>query len=184
MLIDEYLPTYDVVERHQIDINVPVGTVYAAVRALDLNDSPVIRWLFTLRELPALLFSRQKRAERRALTLDRLMEVGFILLGERPQHELLLGAVGRFWTPSGDLQHLAIEGFRNFERPGYAKVAWNFSVSERTDDVTRLATETRAYCLDGGTRRWFRLYWLLIGPFSALTRKEMLRVIKRKAERL
>ena len=183
MLIDEFLPTYHAVERHQIDIHAPVGTAYAAVRALDLNDSPIIRWLFALRELPALLFSRHKRAERRDLTLDGLMKDGFILLGERPQQELLLGAVGRFWTPSGDPQRLDIEGFRSFERPGYAKVAWNFSVSEHADDITRLATETRTYCLDAGSRRRFRVYWLFIGPFSGLIRKEILRTIKRKAEK-
>ena len=56
MLIDEILPVYDVVERHQIDINAPAERVYTAVRTIDLSDSRVIRWLLLLRGLPALLF--------------------------------------------------------------------------------------------------------------------------------
>ena len=185
MLIDEFLPVYDVVERHQIDINAPVERVYPAVRTFDLSDSRVIRWLFLLRGLPNLLRSRNRRIERPNLTLDGLLKAWFILLGERPQQELLLGTVGRFWKPIGDSpQRLDVEGFRNFERPGYAKAAWSFWLSHPADGITRLAAETRVYCLDSASRRRFRLYWLFVGPFSGLTRKILLRGIKRKAERL
>ena len=48
--------------------------------------------------------------------------------------------------------------------------------------VTLLATETRVLCLDTASRRRFRLYWTLIGPFSGLIRKDILRSIKRQAE--
>ena len=57
MLIDEFLPVYDVVERHQIAVNAPTERVYAAVRTFDLSDSRVIRWLFLLRGLPTLLLA-------------------------------------------------------------------------------------------------------------------------------
>jgi len=181
MLIDEFLPVYDAVERHQIDISAPVEPVYDTVRSLDLSDSTVIRWLFWLRGLPALRLSRDQPKKRLGLTLDGLLKSGFILLGERPPQELLLGLVGRFWTSSGDIQRLDVAGFRNFEIPGYAKAAWNFSLSERADGLARLATETRVRCLDDASRRRFRLYWLLIRPFSGLTRRELLRAVKRNA---
>ena len=156
-LIDEFLPVYDVVERHQIDIHAPVEPTYAAVRALDMGTSTRIRWLFILRGLPALLRSRDRREElRRSLTLDGLLESGFILLGERPHQELLLGIVGRPWTPSGDTQRVDVEGFRNFETPGYAKVAWSFFISQRSDGSTQLVTETRVRCFDDASRRRFR----------------------------
>ena len=172
------------VERHQIDIHATVKRVYAAVRTLDLNESTIIRWLFLLRTLPNRLVSRDKGKEFRGLTLDDLLKAGFVLLGERPDQELLLGTVGRFWKPSGDPQPVDVAGFRNFERRGYAKAAWGFHLSQRAEGITYLATETRVYCLNDASRRWFRLYWLFIGPFSGLIRKEMLRAIKRKAESL
>ena len=183
MMIDEFLPVYDVVERHQISINAPVERVYTAVRTFDLSDLRVIRWLFLLRGLPALLFPHDEPKERPSLTLDGLLKAGFILLGERPQQELLLGTVGHFWKLAGNSPlHLDVVGFRNFERPGYAKAVWSFSLSHPADDITRLATETRVYCLDSASRRRFRLYWLFVGPFSGLTRKILLRGIKHKAE--
>ena len=174
MLIDEFLPTYDIAERHHVNMSVPVGEVYPAVRALDFRDSRITRWLFRVRGLPV----------PSSLTLDGLLSIGFILLGERPQQELLLGVVGRFWTLTGGIRRLDVAGFRDFRRQGFAKAAWNFSLFERGDGMTQLVTETRVHCLDDESRRRFRLYWLLIGPLSAFIRKEVLRGIKRKAERL
>jgi hypothetical protein len=48
MLIDEFMSDYDVVERHEINISASAGQVYAAVRALDLSGSAIIRSLFWL----------------------------------------------------------------------------------------------------------------------------------------
>jgi hypothetical protein len=39
-------------------------------------------------------------------------------------------------------------------------------------------------CTDEGSRRAFRRYWLLVGPFSALIRRLWLREVRRAAERL
>ena len=154
MLIDEFLPAYDVVESHQINIHAPMESVYAAVRTLDLSESRIIRWLFVLRGLAELRRSRDKRRERPPLTLDGLLKQGFILLGERPQQELLLGTVGRFWRPLPEAPlPLDVAGFRNFDRPGYAKAVWNFSLSQQADGVTRLVTKTRVHCLDNTSRQ-------------------------------
>ena len=101
--------------------------------------------------------------------------------GERPGEELLLGVVGRFWRPTGDLVHLTADEVRAFDRPGYAVGAWDFTLAEEGDAV-RLATETRVRCTDEASRRSFRRYWTVVGPFSALIRREMLRSIRRAAE--
>ena len=188
MIIDESLPVYDVVERHRTEVRAPVERVYDAVRRLDLGGgSATVRSLLWLRGLAARLRPSSDRGAgegRLSLTLDALLEGGgFVLLGERPNRELVLGLVGRFWTASGDLQRVDVSGFRDFGRPGYAKAAWNFCVEEGRDEgTTWLTTETRVLCLDEASRRRFRLYWTLIGPFSGLIRKDMLRCMKRQAE--
>jgi hypothetical protein len=46
-----------------------------------------------------------------------------------------------------------------------------------------VSTETRVLCTDERSRRAFRRYWTLVRPFSGLTRIEMLRAIRREAER-
>ena len=48
--------------------------------------------------------------------------------------------------------------------------------------ATRLATETRVHAADSAARRRFRLYWLVVGPFSALIRRRWLAAARRTAE--
>ncbi len=171
MEIDRFAPKYDVAERHHTDIRAPAERVYAAVRSLELGRSPIIRALFRLRRMPE-----------KCLTLDGLLKSGFIFLAEVPDREVVLGLVGRFWKPSGELQALDAEGFRAFDESGYAKAVWNFSLEPLAAGMTRLTTETRVICLDPTSRRAFRLYWLFVRPFSGLVRREVLRVVKRSAE--
>jgi hypothetical protein len=182
MLIDDFLTACDVYERHLIDIHASAAEVYAAVRNLDLKDSVLIRWLFRLRGFPANLFSRRQSPAGLGLTLNELLENGFILLSETPPRELVLGLVGKFWTSSGCLQHLSAAEFQSFAAPGFAKAAWNFSLAPQANGMTRLCTETRVLCLDQSSRRRFRFYWRFIRPFSGLIRVEALRAIKRKTE--
>ena len=118
MLIDDFLPQYDFAEHHDISINAPAESVYAAIHTLDFSGSPVIRGLFRLRGLPAA-----------SLKKSGLLHMGFIPLGETPPHEVLLGLVGQFWTVSGQLLRLDSADFRAFNQPGYAKTVWNFAIT-------------------------------------------------------
>jgi hypothetical protein len=177
MLIDDFLPTYDVRERHRIKVYAPIEKVYAAVRQLDLSRARLSMLLFRLRGIPAGITAPS------CFNLDDFLKMRFILLGEKPGEELLLGLAGRFWKPSGELRCLDVEGFRSFNEQGYAKAAWNFSLSEQPNSSILLETETRVYCLDDASRIRFRLYWLLVGAFSGLIRREILQAVKRSAER-
>lgn len=66
--------------------------------------------------------------------------------------------------------------------PGTAKAAWNFAVHPGTGGRSVLTTETRVLCADPATRRRFRTYWAVVGPFSGLIRREMLAAIRDTAE--
>jgi hypothetical protein len=181
MIIDEFLGKYDVAAKYQVNIQAPGEFVYKAVRDLDLSGSRIVRLLFRLRELPALFDPKGKR-EGLGLTLDDLIKSGFILLGENPPHEIVLGVVGRFWTPSGCIQRLDVDGFRAFCEEDFAKAVWNFSLTAHESALTTLTTETRVLCLGQGSRKRFRLYWTIVGPFSGVIRKEALETVRLKAE--
>ncbi len=173
MLIDRLLPDYDLCMRHQVAVRARPGAVYRTVREVDLARSRAIRWLFALRGLPSV-----------TITLASLTEAGFVELGEVPGAELVLGIVGRFWTPSGHLRRLDADAFRAFDTPGYAKAVWNFSVAGDPSGRTWLSTETRVHCLDAASRRRFRLYWAVVGPFSGWVRREAVRLMRERAEAL
>lgn len=171
MLIDQFLPTYDINARYQIEINAPLERVYEAARHLDMSDSWMVRWLYRLRGLP-----------KRALTLDGMVKWGFVLLADQPSQEIVFGLVGRYWARSGQIHPVTADTFVDFDQPGYAKTVGNIGLVPQEDGLVRVTTETRVYCPDQASRRSFRLYWALIGPFSGLIRKEWLRLIKQKAE--
>jgi hypothetical protein len=178
VLIDDFLPNSDVRERHRIKVNAPVDKVYAAVRRLDISRAKLSMLLFRLRGIPAGISAPS------CFSLEDFLKMRFILLGERLDEELLLGLVGRFWTPSGELLRLDPGAFRGFDEPGYAKAAWHFTLTKQSGGTVLLETETRVYCLDEVSRRRFRLYWLLVGAFSGLIRRDILKVIKQSAEGL
>ena len=170
MLIDDFLPEYDFNEVHDIDIGADLERVYSAVNEVDFSESFIVRWLLRLRGMSS-----------ENVTIGNLRSFRFETLGEMVNRELLIGLAGRFWTPWGDLQKVDAENFRKFDKKGFAKAVWNFSLVP-TGGGTKLTTETRIKCLDGGSRTSFGRYWTFIGPFSGLIRMEMLRLIKRRAE--
>jgi hypothetical protein len=170
MLIDEFLPDFDFVEKHQTRVQGSTADILRAVNQVDFGDSWLISRLFWLRGLPT-----------QEITLRRMRESRFEVLAESPNRELLLGIVGKFWKPSGELRKIDGETFKEFHESGFAKAAWNFAVEE-SDGKATLSTETRIKCLDADCRRSFGWYWMFIRPFSGLIRMEMLKTIKRRAE--
>jgi hypothetical protein len=173
-LADQYMPIYDVVMRHRRAVPVTPAAAWSALQRADLGDSPVTRVLLTLRGL-------RRPGTRRRLTLAALPGAGFVPLGERVGREVAFGLVGRFWTPSGGRIAVTPEEFPDFSRPGYAKVVWTFGVENDRAGATRLVTETRIACIDAASRRRFRLYWLVVRPFSGLIRRAMLGAVAREA---
>ena len=181
MLIDEFMPSFDVAERHGIVVRAPAERAYAAIRSVDLSRSLLIRSLFALRGFPVMFAGR--REARRRLTLDDFLRSGFVVLAEEPGAEIVLGLIGRFWRPTGGLLLFAPEEFTGFRRPGYAKAVWNFRVEPVGEGRVRVATQTRVQTTDQDSCRSFLRYWRVIGPFSGLVRREMLRLVRSVAER-
>jgi len=185
VLIDDYLPSFDVVERHRTKVLAPPSRVFTALRTTDFSSSRVTGVLLALRALPAALargLGSRAPVRRRSARLDDFCDHGFAILDETPNEELLIGVVGRFWTPTGELVPTDARRFREPLAKGLAQGAWNFSIVPDGAGCV-LRTETRVRCADAATRRRFRLYWFFIGAFSGLIRIEMLRAIRRTAER-
>jgi hypothetical protein len=170
MLIDNFMPKYDFVETHDIRIRANAETVYQALWKFDACESWITRWLFFLRGLPS-----------DKMTLNDLKRFRFEILDQIINRELVIGLAGRFWSINGSLQEVNAGNFRQFDKKGFAKAAWNFSIDE-SENETRLTTETRIQCLDEESRKSFGFYWTFIQPFSGLIRNEMLKSVKKKAE--
>jgi hypothetical protein len=50
-LLDRFMPSYDVAERHHVRIAAPSGLTFAAAREVDLQGSPLVRDIIKAREV-------------------------------------------------------------------------------------------------------------------------------------
>jgi hypothetical protein len=178
MLIDSFAPNPDAVEKHSIAIDAPSEVVRDALRTADLGGSLIIKALLGLRALPELLMHGGRASRRtRKITLQTVIDSGFGVLAEAPD-EIVLGVTGRFWRLTGNLSPFNREDFDHPVPPGLARGVWNFSTRDDTHGRTILSTETRVVCGDDASRRKFRVYWVLVRPFSGLIRRIMLRSVR------
>lgn len=187
MLIDDYLPRYDVTEVQQVRVHAPPEVTYPAIHETDLRD-PMIDALFAIRELPTRLV-RRLRGEAPpppppAFTFDDLAtsEMGWILLAEEPGVEFVMASVGRFWRRDYGWHPVAPDRFVGFDEPGYAKLAVSFYV-EQTDGGSLLRYEARTATTDDIARKRFRRYWRVIHPGVAIVMRRALTRIRAEAER-
>lgn len=168
--LDRVLPDFQFVERHHAVIEADPATVFAATEAVDLSDSLVARILMAIWRVPARLFLRN--------VSSRPMSVrDFIPLVRIPPELLIRGLVAgvgrRSWTP---------EQFTSHSGPGF-KLVWGYRVRQVGDEACRIETETRVFCGDVSTKRWFSIYWIIIRPWSGLIRRDLLRIIRLRAEK-
>ncbi|HEY3403555.1 MAG TPA: hypothetical protein VGK59_09225 [Ohtaekwangia sp.] len=170
MLHDKYLPVFHFSEGHSVVIQASPKKIFSLVDNMDFRRSWIIRILFALRGIPASMTS-----------LNGLAKGKFITLEVIPDQEIIIGLIGRFWKPTGDLQYFDPKEFTKLNQEGFAKACWNFYLTPEGRGI-RLATETRIFCADENSRKKFSRYWFVIRPFSGIIRKEMLKAIKRQAE--
>jgi hypothetical protein len=171
-LIDDWLPEFDVGERH--DVAVPLEPDRALALALALPAAPD-------RTVWALISARGMVA--RDQTIEGFFAAHRFVVLDRSPTEWVAGAVGAVWRPRGGLVRLDdAEAWRAAAVPGTIKGAVDFR-AEPIPGGSRLTTETRVKAVDDRARRAFRLYWLAVGPFSALIRRRWLAAVMASAKR-
>ena len=113
MLLDDFLPVYDVSDSVAVVVHADVGATWRALMTVDLIEvgrrRPLVGVLGALRALPDiathLLHGESPPAAPAHLRLRDLPELpassgGWVLLGERFEQEIALGLVGKFWRPN------------------------------------------------------------------------------------
>lgn len=188
MLIDKYLPRFDVAEVHELEVDAPPDVTYAAIREADLRD-PLIAALFAIRELPNRIARRVRGApslpEPKSFTFRDVTtpNMGWVLLAEEPGVEFVAGSVGRFWKWDYGWRPVAAEEFFAFEEPDYAKIAISLSVRAMAMGRSVLRYEARTGTTDEVARMRFRRYWRIVRPGVGIVMRRALDRIQAEAER-
>ena len=180
-LLDRFMPAYDVVERHHIRVAAPAALTFAVAGEAGLQDSPLVRTIIKAREV-ILGGVPDNRPHLRGL-LAEVRALGWGVLAEVPEREIVIGAVTRPWEANVTFRALPPDQFAAFSEPGYVKIAWTLRAEPigTTDSIFR--TETRAVATDATARASFRRYWSFFSPGIIVIRRAMLGPLKREAER-
>jgi hypothetical protein len=181
MLLDRFMPRYDVVERHHIDVAAPAGVTFSASMALSLDDSRLIRAIFRARQL--LLRAKPGEKTARRSLVETTKGLGWMVLADVPGREIVMGAVTRPWQADVVFRGIPPEEFAAFDEPDYVKIVWTLRADPVGADRSIARTETRAIATDAEARRKFRAYWFRFSPGIVLIRAIAQRLVKKDAER-
>jgi hypothetical protein len=197
MLLDEFLPVYDVSDAVARVVDADVTTTWDALMSVDLIDvgrqKPMVGMLGALRILPDVMshviHGERPAAARQQLRLRDMAEIplgegGWVVLGERAAEEIAFGLIGKFWRPVIEFAAVrSADEFRRFSTPGFAKTIYSLSVTRIDDHHTLLAGAMRTATTDEHAQRWFRRYWTLgIGSGAHVLVNGLLEVTRDMAE--
>ena len=110
---------------------------------------------------------------------------GWLPLGEVAEHEIAIGAVGRFWQPAiewYDVSAMTPERFAAFDEPGWGRIAASLSLRPYGTRRTLLSYEARTALGDPGSARRFARYWLFVRPFARHIMRAALATVAADAE--
>lgn len=180
-LLDRFMPTYEIVERHHVRVAAPAELTLAAAAESDLQASTIVRTIFKAREL--VLGADPASTQRPRGLLAEVKSLGWSVLAEVPGREIVVGAVTQPWLPNVVFQGLPADAFKAFSEPSYVKIAWTLRADPVTPTESIYRTETRAVTTDAVSRSKFRWYWARFSPGIVVIRRAMLSVVRQEAER-
>ena len=180
-LLDTFMPEYDIVERHRIQVRASATVTFRAAAEIDVEASPIIRAIFRTRELVMRAHPTRPRAPQGLLSAMRT--IGWGVLAEIPGREIVMGAVTQPWKADVVFRPLPPAEFAAFAEPGFVKIVWTLRADPVDESTSIFRTETRAIPTDSLSRARFRRYWSFVSPGIVAIRWLLLRPVKRHAER-
>jgi hypothetical protein len=195
LLLDRYLPLFDVTLREHLVVEADVPTAWRALVELDLMQvhTPLSDAAMRARALPAAIGEALGRRPPPpppppVLTLrgdaGGLALPGWLPLGELEFQEIAFGAVGRFWQPDiewYDVGDLDPDGFAAFGQPGWGRIAASLSLRPYGAHRSLVSYEARTATADEASARRFGRYWALVRPFVGHIMRATLEQVGRDA---
>jgi hypothetical protein len=178
--LDRVLPQFAHREVHAVDVAASPELVWAALHEVTARELPLTRVLTLLRGLGARGAGRP--------VLQAFTARGFAIVLDEAPRALAAAGAGQPWKLRGsETVGLADPAeVTAFTRPGFVLMGLSFALEPLGGSGggrTRLTTETRVQPTDTGAARRFRPYWWAIRAGSGLIRHDLLRAVRRRAEK-
>jgi hypothetical protein len=180
-LLDQFMPHYEVAERCRVRVRATAGVTFTVACEQDLMALPLVRAVFKAREIVLGSEPDPVRRPRGLLALTR--SLGWGVLAEVPDREIVMGAVTQPWQANVVFRALPPDQFAAFDEPDHVKIVWTLRADPVGRDQSVFRTETRAVATDAAARAKFRWYWSKFSPGIAMIRWLSLGPVRREAER-
>ena len=182
--IDDWMPHWQVDERHTLKVAAPPDKVFSAIHGVRADEIFLFRTLIAIRRCgqsggPENIMNAPEEKP----LLDVATQTTFVLLEEEVPRELVVGTVIAAPRGARGAGRLTPDLFRKTLPPGVVLATMNFVVLPDADGGSTVATETRIYANSPSALREFGIYWRLIHPGSDIIRRMWLRAIKQRAEK-
>lgn len=180
--LDDWMPRWQVGERHTLHVAAAPDKVFAAIHAVRADEILLFRTLIAIRRCGQTGPESIMNAPEEKPLIDVATETTFVLLEKEVPRELVMGTViaaPRDVRASG---RLTPDLFRKTLRPGVVLATMNFAVLPDNHGGSTLSTETRIYANSPPALRQFAVYWRIIHPGSDIIRRMWLRAIRQRAE--
>jgi len=181
--LDEWMPRWQVGEKHAIEIAASPDKVFAAIHAVRADEIFLFRTLIAIRRCGTTGQESILNPPEEQPLLDVATRTSFILLTDDAPREIVVGTVIAAPREARATGKLEPDLFRKNLRPGVALAAMNFLVAPNDRAGSTVTTETRIYANTPAVLRRFGVYWRIIHPGSDLIRRMWLRAIAQRAER-
>jgi hypothetical protein len=172
--IQAFLPHPRHTEVRRIFVNASPEEAWQVARHFNMAEIPWIKLLFDVRTLPD-RFSGNHPREKTQLGVDDIThgDTGFIVLCEEPGRSVVVGSIGQFWHLKIPFERVIPEGFKDFNRPGFGKVAWSIEVQQYGAGST-IALELRTTATDEESWKKLSRYYGVIGKGSRMIRSSVM----------
>ena len=180
--LDDWMPRWQIRERHIIAVAAPPEKVFAAIHAVRADDIFLFRTLIAVRRCGQSGPESIMNAPEQKPILDVATQTTFVLLAEEAPRELVLGTVVAAPPKARASGRLTPELFQKKLQPGVVLATMNFLVTPDDHGGSTISTETRIYANNRSALRRFAIYWRIIHPGSDVIRRMWLRAIKQRAQ--
>ena len=180
--LDDWMPRWQVGERHVLKVAAPPAKVFAAIHEVRGDEILLFRTLTAIRRCGGTGPESILNAPEQKPLLDVATQTTFVLLEDEAPRELVIGTVIAAPRAARGSGRLEPDLFRKTLRPGVVLATMNFIVTPAEDGGSTIATETRICANSPAALRQFGIYWRLIHPGSDIIRRMWLRAIARRAE--
>jgi hypothetical protein len=167
-LIDEFVPAYQFREIHSVTVGAAPDRIDRAIRDVSADEIALFNTFTWIRRFGRRGPESILTAPGRQPILEVATKTGFLLLGDQPRREIVIGTVVVAPPGTARPQSFMPADYQRLTRPGFALAAMNFRI-EPVSATTAL--------------RRFTPYWRIIFPGSAILRVTWLRAVKQRAER-